>query len=67
MSDEINNGTEADDNIAMLVFQLKWFNGIFRPIGCAGFDITNIDDPAFAKVMMNWDLVVDIWFGIDPV
>ena len=67
MSDGIDDGTEADDNHAMLVFQLERFNGIFRPVGCAGFVVTNVDDPAFAEVMTNWELVVYIRFRIDPV
>ena len=67
VSDGIDNGTQADDNLTMLLFQLKRFNIIFFPIGCTGCVITNVDDPAFTDVMMNWNLVLDVQFGIDPV
>ena len=67
VSDGINDGTKADDYIAMLVFKLKRFNGIVRSVVCAGFAVTNVDDPAFAEVITNWDLVVDVRLGIDPV
>ena len=57
--DEIDDGIEANDNLAMFVFQLKLFNGIFGPVACAGFVVTNVDDPAFSEV--------DVCIMIDPV
>ena len=63
----IDDGTEADDYLAMLVFQLERFNGIFCPIVYVGFVVTNVDDPAFAEVMTNCYPVVDVQFRIDPV
>ena len=52
----IDDGTKANDNLAMLVLQLKRFNGIFCPVGYAWSVVTNVDDPAFPEVMTNWDV-----------
>ena len=62
VSDGIDNGTETGDSLAMLVLQLERFNGILHPVGSAGFVVSNVDDPALAEMMMNWDMVVDALF-----
>ena len=67
VSDGIDDGTEVDDNIAMLLLQLERFNDIICPVDSAGFVVTNVDGPDFAEVMTNCDVVVDVQFRMDPL
>ena len=60
VSDGINNGAETNANLVVLVvLQLERFNSILHIVGSAGFAVSNnVDDPALAEIMTNWDLVV---------
>ena len=67
LPDRINNGTEADHNLPILVLYLKMFNGLLCSVGSAWFVVTNVDDPALGEMMTYWDLIVDRGFRIDAV
>ena len=54
----VNNGAEGDRDRAGLVSNLEERYGLGRTLSRQRLIVLNLNDPAAAEVMMEWDLIV---------